>query len=336
MRRLGTTYYEFANKLVNGFIRNGHMVVHLYDRDMARQGALFNSRVWGVGRANTLLVKKVSDLQPHIIVFQHADVIQLETLLQLRKKFPAMHMVQVNIDALFTPQNVSRIAGKAHVMDATFLTTGGDNIEALTKGRTFFIPNIVDSSVEAYTSFASPHHAYDVFFAQSNPDGENDMREIASRRIIAELGDLRTSIHSLARKNMLWGHNYMQHIANSKITLNLSRKSFEGGPVNTDLIHMYSSDRISHLVGNGTLVFSERCFRLDRLFNENEMVFFETVDELISKIQFYTRNDTDWRKIAEAAYIRAHRDYNGCNVARYITDIAMHGTPTQSYPWPQI
>ena len=36
MKYMASRYYDYANKLGNGFTRNNHMVVRFFDRDVAR------------------------------------------------------------------------------------------------------------------------------------------------------------------------------------------------------------------------------------------------------------------------------------------------------------
>ena len=36
MKYVAARYYDYANKLVNGFIRNNHTVVRFFDQDVSR------------------------------------------------------------------------------------------------------------------------------------------------------------------------------------------------------------------------------------------------------------------------------------------------------------
>ena len=45
-------YYDYANKLANGFARNNHTVIRYLDRDASRLSNVFRSRKMGVGAAN--------------------------------------------------------------------------------------------------------------------------------------------------------------------------------------------------------------------------------------------------------------------------------------------
>lgn len=63
----------------------------------------------------------------------------------------------------------------------------------------------------------------------------------------------------------VWGQAYDQIIANSKMALNLNRE--EGWP-------LYSSDRLSQLLGNGILTYLWDKGDMRRSFGEQHVVYF--------------------------------------------------------------
>ena len=78
----------------------------------------------------------------------------------------------------------------------------------------------------------------------------------------------------------LWGADYVDAMGRSKCGLNLSRE--REGPFNLATpqdLHVYSSDRVASLTGNGVLAFTHTKFDLDILFSEEEMVFYNSNDE---------------------------------------------------------
>ena len=74
------------------------------------------------------------------------------------------------------------------------------------------------------------------------------------------------------------------------MALNLSR----GKP-----IKYLTSNRIASLVGNGLLTFVDKKTNLDNFFNKNEMVFYNSVEDLSDKIKFYKLNDKMRKKIGD-------------------------------------
>lgn len=334
IKNFAARYYDYANKLANGFIRNGHTVVRFYDRDTARLSNFLRSRKLGRAPANAALIRQVATFKPHILVLMHADVITAETLAEIKHRHPGTHIVQVNIDALFTPENVHRIKTKLPFINATFLTTGGPKLKHLCGDSGFFIPNIIDPGMECYTSFAQNQHDWDVFFACGRAASESGFRRTLPQAIRTKHPEIRLTLRSAEIGTQLWGSAYMQTLGASRMGLNLSRSTTENGTGTPDDLYMYSSDRISHLVGNGVLTFSQRGFLLEALFTEDEMVFFSTEEEFFDKLMFYHTHPTAWRTIAAAGHRRAHSCYTAQLAAAYIADIATTGKPAQTYPWP--
>ena len=74
------------------------------------------------------------------------------------------------------------------------------------------------------------------------------------------------------------------------MALNLSR----GKPTK-----YYSSNRIASVVGNGLLTFIDKKVQMSDFFNNNEMIFYDGINDLSDKIKFYSINDKLRKKIAK-------------------------------------
>ena len=70
--------------------------------------------------------------------------------------------------------------------------------------------------------------------------------------------------------------------------LNLSR----GNPTK-----YYTSNRIASLMGNGQLTFIDKKTKINEIFNSNEAVFYNSVDDLSEKIKFYKQNKNISKKL---------------------------------------
>ena len=55
----------------------------------------------------------------------HADVIEPETLVAIRRDQPSLRVVQWSVDPLFEPDNLARVRSKLPVVDATLVSTAG-------------------------------------------------------------------------------------------------------------------------------------------------------------------------------------------------------------------
>ena len=158
---------------------------------------------------------------------------------------------------------------------------------------------------------------YDIFFAISHGQnrailkkGKNDERESIFSYAIEQLNQFKFASFGINNTEPIWGSNYFYHLKKSKIALNISRGDYQ---------KLYSSDRISSLMGNGLLVFLESKTGLKKMFTNNkDAIFFKTKKDLVEKIKFFLKNDKLRRKIAMNGCIKYHKKYNNLNVARYI------------------
>ena len=107
----------------------------------------------------------------------------------------------------------------------------------------------------------------------------------------------------------IWGANYYYYLSKSKMALNISRGSYQ---------NLYSSDRISSLIGNGLLVFISKKAKFEKLFNNKEVVFFSNKKDLINKINYYSSNDKIRIKFAKSAHKKYHAHMNNLIISNYI------------------
>ena len=91
-------YYSFSRRLLNGFVRNGHFVLHVSDRDLADYA--LGLRSIGAIYANRRLREIAASLQPDLLVLVHADLVTDETVAAVRKVSPATKVAVAEFDAL--------------------------------------------------------------------------------------------------------------------------------------------------------------------------------------------------------------------------------------------
>jgi hypothetical protein len=330
-------YYDTAMKLMNGFVRTNNVLLYFSDRDMARFSNIFKSRKMGIKKCNKELIKRIPAFAPDVIVFNHADVILPETLEEIRSKWAHIRMVQVNIDPIFNPDNAERFRNKSGLVDANFITTYGPSLNKLKQNDkpVYYMPNIVDGSIEEHRVFEKTDLENDLFFAYGHaPAG--DPRYDIPQNILKELPEIRFKLCIASEGNGLWGNEYYKTVGQSKCGLNLTRKQEKDRMGEKDDLYLYSSDRIALLVGNGLLTFTDKEFSLDRLFSEEEMVFYGDEAELHEKLRFYTnpKNDAERIKIAKNGWEKGHNAYNEKRVASFIMDKAFETAHRYEYDWP--
>lgn len=322
-----------AVKLSNGLVRNGHLVLNFSDRDIARARAPFGSRKFGVGPANAALLAFCRHHRPDVLLLGHADVIVPATIARIRDALPALRVAQWNVDPLFEPDNVRRIASKQAVVDATFVSTAGAPMVALRTGgwRVAFLPNPVDLSIERGRADLADTLDHDLFYACGHParplrmicGREWDM-EAFVRALQARLPALRMRLGGLLGRPHLVGAAYQAALESCALGLNVSRRPDH---------HLYSSDRIAQLAGNGLVVLMERATGYDTIFSDDEMAFFASFDELVEQIARLVADPACRRAVAAAGRARYVALFNERAVAARLLDILFGRLDQDAAPW---
>ena len=111
------------------------------------------------------------------------------------------------------------------------------------------------------------------------------------------------------------------------MSLNLSRKPN---------IKYYSSDRLAQYLGNGSCIFVDIHTKLNELFNDNEVIFYDSQDleDFGKKIDYFSNNHSKVKQIAKKGWEKGHSYFNEKAVTNYFIDIAVNSNPTSDYGWP--
>lgn len=314
--RSGLMFYSFGCRLANGFIRNGHFVLPINDRDSRK--LMLGSRKAGAWHANRQLLHIARELRPDLLLLQHCDLISLETVLRIRKMVPHCRVATVYYDDLFEPAKALRFRRFLAGADFGFATTGGSTLAQFADSCSVaFIPNAVDLSIDNSIAFSVPEKNVDVFCAIGITGNTNRWA------IVDELTrlkpDLRYALYGRDKKERLLGDAFYRAINRSKIGLNLNR--FEGD--------LYASDRMAQYLGNGLLLATSRRSGYQAYFDDSEMIFFDDTAELADKIGWAIADDQRWRVMAERARTKASVAMDGQLVADFIMRMTFgFGEPT--------
>jgi hypothetical protein len=90
----------------------------------------------------------------------------------------------------------------------------------------------------------------------------------------------------------------------------------------------------SQLLGSGLLTFLSVTSGFTDLFREDHVAFYEDLDELVEKLDFFARNDDARRRVAESGWRAAHSMFASHRVAKYILARSFDEPLSESYPWP--
>ena len=314
----GRLQYNTGIRINNGFIRQGHNVLSLSDRDLISFSKSLRDPS-GSNYLNNLISKTVDNFKPDLLVLGHADKVSSDNLKSLKNKHKNMYLTQWFLDPLSRKgpdyiKNKDRILDKNKVCDSSFITTDPKALDFKIK-NVFYMPNPCDKSIDYLENFNSTQ-IYDVFYAISHGvhsgilrPGKLDEREIFIKKLKKKCKNIKFDTYGMFGRQPIWGNDFLNQISNSKMSLNLSR----GQPVK-----YYSSDRIAQLMGNGLLTFIDKRTQFSDFFSNKEMVFYKNVDELSEKIKKYSKDDKERKIIAKNGHTKYHKFFNSEIISKYI------------------
>ena len=315
-KRVGRYYYSNNRRISNGLIKNGHFVYEFSYREMARSESLLGLRQFGVKKMNQKLLEAAENIQPHILLLGHAELIQTETLIEFKRRFPDTKLVMWWVDVWHNMLAHDRKTFEERMehLDCLFITSDADFVKeqyepARRAKKVCFMPNSSDSSMDIGRAYEASNYIHDVIFVGRRTSDRGDVVSF----LTTHLADVNLGLYGQNNKNMLLAHEYINVVSASRIGINYSR--FIDMP-------QYTSNRMIQLAANGVLVMSPKTPRLDSLFSDDEVVYFDSLSDMKEKIRYYISHPDEGRKIAEAGHKRAHADHNNEKVtAKMIADI---------------
>ena len=317
---------SLGKKFTNGFIRNGHDVLEISDRDFIKQ-----NRVFGLqsvqDRFQQYLVETFKNYNPNFLFFGHTNNISLETFDKFKNINENLIISQWNEDPIMaslkdSKLNIDKILRYKNYADHTFLTTHPDVFKKKSKEiknlHFLFIP--VDRNIESYEVYKlKPRN--DLFYAMSHgvnratlKKGKSDNRIHFLNELIVKMKNINYDFYGFKNKEPVWGNDFYKALINSKMGLNLSR----GLPTK-----YYSSNRIASIAGNGILTFIDKKTQLNKIFTNNEIVFYNDINDLADKINFYKKNDKLRKIIAYNGKKKYFKLFNEKKVTQYIIDSSL-------------
>ncbi len=314
---------SLGKKFTNGFIRNGHDVIEISDRDYVRQNKGINLLSFR-DKFHTYLIETFKNYNPDLVIFGHSENINQEILSDFRSINKKIIISQWNEDPLMknlsdTSENVNKLKRFFPMVDHSFITTN-PSVLKLSKKFTqhiHFFMTPVDKNIECFDVFKlKPEN--DVFYAMSHgvnratlKEGKTDNRVTFLKKLIKRIDGVKYDFYGIGKQEPIWGNEFYKSLLNSKMALNLSR----GEPTKH-----YSSNRIASLMGNGLLVFIDKKVKMSNFFNSNEIVSYDHIDDLAEKIKFYKENDKSRIKIAKKGKEKYFKLFNEVKISKYIID----------------
>lgn len=325
IRQYGNLKMGPGRKLVCGAIRNDWRLAEFSDRDVTRYLAPLGIRKLGAAMANQKLVQTAKNFKPDLLFIGHCDYIRNQALEQIRAALPQIRMAHFNIDPIWMDWHIQQIQERMHSTDAIFVTTGGEALKQFCTGKNVvaYMPNPSDPSMEVEDNSQKTTFARDLLFTGKEIAGDD--RNEFLRELAAELKEqLRFDIFGMFGNPPVWGADYEQALAESKMSINLNRK--EGWP-------LYSSDRIAHLIASGILTFVSDRGNMQKFFSDQEVVYYHDRADLRDKILYYNQHDDQRRKVAAAGRAKYHTMFSGRRTLKFMVETLMQQPYSEDYEW---
>ena len=331
-RHNGRLFYNTGRRLNNGFVRLNHSVLTLSDRDIVSYYRSIRD-LDGSKTLNNKLIEIISNYVPDLIVLGHADLVKKETLAFIRKTYPEIKIAQWFLDRMDGEwkSNKKRFLDKINYMDCSFCTTSPDILNFPKKNKVFYIPNPADESFENLSIYKKNDVKNDVFFAMSHgvhrgnlKKGKYVKRESFINKLIQKTPNIKYDLYGVNNIQPIWADNFKQSISNSKMGLNLSQGKS---------IKYYSSDRITQLIGNGLLTFIDKKTQLNKFFKNDEVIFYNSLNDLSKKIIKYSNNNKLRSKIARNGQNKYLKYFNSKKVAEFIINKTLNAKTNTSFYW---
>ena len=330
----GRLFFNTGRRINNGFIRQGHSVLGFSDRDIQKYYKSVKD-FKGAKTLNDKLKKTCYNYKPDLIVLGHADLISKDQISELREDYPNTRFSQWFLDPLNKQgpdfeRNRARILDKIDVVDATFLTTSPDVLNFLNNKNSYFVPNPCDKSFETLNNFNKSCNV-DLFFALSHgvhrgvlKTGKSDDRIQFLNKLKSITPNIKFDLYGIDKVQPIWADHYFKTISNAKMGLNLSRGK---------AIKYYSSDRITQIVGNGLVCLIDQKTDYQNFFNENEMVFYKSINDLSEKIIKISSDDNLRKKLQEMVKKKYMKYFNSDLVSGYIINKTLEIKDNTKYLW---
>ena len=329
----GWLHYNTGRRLNNGFVRLGHNVLTISDRDIINKNKQFTDYN-GKKALQRAIIEANQNFNADCIVLGHADSVTNETLDYLKNMNKNLKICQWFLDPLGVNgpdyhKNLLRIQHKKKNIDATFLTTD----PLVLKGsldNSHFIPNPCDESFETLKNYENDN-LNDVFFAMSHgvhrgglKKGKYDDREIFINKLIKKNKDIKFDIYGMNNVQPIWGENFINKVSSSSMGLNLSR----GKP-----IKYYSSDRIAQLMGNGLLTFIDKKTHFNDFLSDDKIIYYNDANDLSYKLNKYKKDHKERKRIAKNGKEFYLKELNSTIVADFILSKTLDYKSKKNFIW---
>jgi glycosyltransferase involved in cell wall biosynthesis len=315
-KNINRLFYAFSNKINLGIVRNKIRLLTISDRDYLRKNrGIFDLN--GSLSLNKKIIDTVSNNKIDLIILGHTEKIFLNTFLKIREINPNIKIVKLFIDSISNEfLNFNKFFYDYKFLNKIFITSNPEGLNKKYADKFKYIQYPVDKKIDYLKSYLKKDKNIDVFYAVSHginrgvlKKGRIDEREAFIKFLSIKLKKYKTYFPGYNNIQPVWGANFYNFLRESKICINYSRGKYK---------NLYSSDRISSLIGNGCFVLNENANKYYKIFNKKELINFKNKTDLIKKIIFFLKNEKTRKRIAKNLYSKYHKLYSSKNTINYI------------------
>ena len=309
-------FYAFSYKINLGIFRNKIKLFTISDRDYLRKNrGIFDLN--GSLSLNKKIINTVTKNKIDLIILGHTEKIFLSTFLKIREINPNIKIVKIFIDSISNEfLNFNKFFYDHNFLNKIFITSNPEELNKKYPDKFKYIQYPVDKKIDYLKSYINKNKNIDVFYAVSHginrgvlKKGRIDERESFIKFLSTKLKKYKTFFPGYNNVQPIWGEDFYKTLIQSKICINYSRGKYK---------NLYSSDRISSLIGNGCFVLNENANKYYKIFNKKELINFKNKTDLVKKIIFFLKNEKTRKCIAKNLYSKYHKLYSSKNTINYI------------------
>jgi len=313
---------SISNKLTKGFLRNDHDVINMSYRDLISKFSVNDKNL----KINEKILSIANNYRPNLIICGHNNLIYSDVIEKIKSKYNTKFTLWYE-DALgyrgegpSWKENLKLIEKNNNYFDSYFLTTHPDEIKTIiNKKKIHYLPIPVDENIENLNIYNQKYKYKDLFFGLSHgvnfgrlKKGKRDEREIFIKDLMQKFPNINYNILGIANETPKWNYDYFNELSKCKIALNLSR----GKP-----IKQTSSNRIASLIGNGIYTFIDCKTQYNKIFNEQEVGSYKSVDDLGKKVEKLLSKPELIEKYAKNGKEKYFRLYNSKRITKNIIEL---------------
>ena len=309
-------FYAFSYKINLGIFRNKIKLFTISDRDYLRKNrGIFDLN--GSLSLNKKIINTVTKNNIDLIILGHTEKIFLSTFLKIREINPNIKIVKIFIDSISNEfLNFNKFFYDHNFLNKIFITSNPEELNKKYPDKFKYIQYPVDKKIDYLKSYIKKNKNIDVFYAVSHginrgvlKKGRIDERDSFIKFLSTKLKKYKTFFPGYNNVQPIWGEDFYKTLMQSKICINYSRGKYK---------NLYSSDRISSLIGNGCFVLNENANKYYKIFNKKELINFKNKTDLVKKIIFFLKNEKARKSIAKNLYSKYHKLYSSKNTINYI------------------